>query len=92
MNDPIKVEEPCCIANEGCENPAGWGVNGAIANNSHLRKIPLCRRCGDPVCESKGCSEVVQYIGEQSRLCWYCLAEVTIFDNQLLGREEVANQ
>lgn len=74
---PDKVEKPCHVAGHGCYNPVGWrSLYGRIAGNPTLTVIPLCFRCGDPVCEGENCSSVVEYEGEERRLCTTCLDEM----------------
>lgn len=68
------MREPCCVANEGCQSPAGWaGAFGGIFENHELLDLPACAACGRAVCAS--CSAEVMYLGMQQRLCMTCLRE-----------------
>lgn len=71
-----KVKEPCHVANSMCQNPAAWGGGAGYGINNFLIAIPLCFRCGYPVCEGENCSSVVEYDGGQRRLCATCLDEI----------------
>lgn len=74
MEPEEKVVEPCHVANSGCQNPAGWSWGTGINNNNWLVAIPLCFRCGYPVCEN--CSSRVEYEGGERRICATCLGEI----------------
>jgi hypothetical protein len=63
--------EACAVADDACICPAGWKVAGAIQDNTAIKyvKLPICTRCGNPVCEA--CSSM----SEGKRICNECKAE-----------------
>jgi hypothetical protein len=64
------VRQPCHVAEQMCENPAGWGGSYGIIENHELKEIPCCGMCGLPCCRS--CSVAVA----GGRRCNECVREV----------------
>ena len=67
----------CCVANDGCKQPAGWrcgGLGGGIAENTGpFRKLANCYVCGETVCTNKNCSKLVRHDGKMKvRICDNC--------------------
>jgi len=71
----------CCIADQHCTAPAGWGISGRghATNDALPRSLPNCHFCGRDVC--RNCS----YIREKTRYCADCFidkfgekAEITV--------------
>jgi hypothetical protein len=67
-NDRFEQGEPCCIANAGCQAPAGFGTSyrGAVEAVVAADATVECAGCGQFVCE--GCSEDT----EDGRFCDHC--------------------
>lgn len=61
----------CCIVDQHCTAPAGWGIAGrGYAENDKLpNSLPICNVCGRDVC--RNCS----YIRTKTRYCADCFTE-----------------
>src|SRR5512139_3921673 len=74
----VKYTEPCNVANNDCEAPAGFGnTYGVYVNDYHGGNGAkyTCYRCGLPVCGK--CSKVMQYMGYgKQRICDNCQDEM----------------
>lgn len=65
----VDTGEPCSIANEGCEAPAGWGgAGGSIEDNPEANAEFECAECSGPVCMA--CS--VEASNGTERICADC--------------------
>lgn len=59
--------EPCCIANQGCEAPAGMLIGGVVAPAERTGETHECPTCGQDVCDN--CT------GDDGVTCVYCAGE-----------------
>jgi len=71
--EPQGTGEPCSVANQGCDAPAGWGGSGGLRHNDEASAEHWCQSCGDPVCES--CSGPAPGEADGVRWCAYCLED-----------------
>lgn len=65
--------EPCSVANENCEAPAGWSAGGGLIENDEANAQFECSNCREPVCGA--CSREVRHGG---RMCDECAGSESI--------------
>lgn len=65
--EATETGDPCSVADQGCEAPAGFLVGGRVVHGTDLAEFS-CSECGEPVCGS--CSELND---EDERICNRCL-------------------